>query len=49
MAETIADLLGGVCGMLLASEIVSIVGSKGELRLRLRPAIDGAAQNYIAN
>ena len=29
MAETISDLLGGVCGMLLAGEIVSMVGAKG--------------------
>ena len=29
MAETITDLLGGVCGMLLAGEIVSVVGVKG--------------------
>ena len=29
MAETISDLLGGECGMLLAGEIVSVVGAKG--------------------
>ena len=29
MAETISDLLGRVCGMLLACEIVSVVGAKG--------------------
>ena len=29
MAETISDLLGGVCGMHLADEIVSVVGAKG--------------------
>ena len=28
MAETISDLLGGVCSMLLAGEIVSVVGAK---------------------
>ena len=29
MAETISDLLGGVLGMLLAGEIISVVGAKG--------------------
>ena len=29
MAETIYELLGAVCGMLLAGEIVSVVGAKG--------------------
>ena len=29
MAQTISDLLAGVCGMLLAGEIVSVVGAKG--------------------
>ena len=28
MVETISDLLGGVCGILLAGEIVSVVGEK---------------------
>ena len=28
MAETISDLLWGVCGMLLAGEIVSVVGKE---------------------
>ena len=29
MAETISDLAGGVCGMLQAVEIGSVVGAKG--------------------
>ena len=29
MAATISDLLEGVCGMLLAGEIASVVGAKG--------------------
>ena len=29
MAETLSDLLGGACGMLLACDIVSVVGAKG--------------------
>ena len=28
MAETISDLLDGVCGILLAGEIVSVIGPK---------------------
>ena len=28
MSATISDLLGGVCGMLLADEIVSVDGAK---------------------
>ena len=33
MAEPISDLLGQVCGMLPAGEIVSVVGAKGETSL----------------
>ena len=29
MAETISELLGGVCGMLLAGEIVYVISAKG--------------------
>ena len=29
MAETISDLLEGICSMLLAGEIVYVVGAKG--------------------
>ena len=32
-AETIFDLLEGVCGMLLAGKIVSVVGAKGATSL----------------
>ena len=33
LAETISDLLAGVCGMLLAGEIGSVVGAKGAISL----------------
>ena len=33
MAETISDLLGGVCGMLLAGEIVYVVEGKKQARV----------------
>ena len=29
MPETISDVLGGVCALLLAGEIVAVVGAKG--------------------
>ena len=36
MADTIYDLLVGVCRMLLAGEVVSVVGAKGGTSLDTR-------------